>query len=89
MTFIAEYFNDISTAQYEDTVTDCNNLSAVLQTFCGFASNTQHLVLYFIYWLIMLLLIDSNCQKFERTLIRKQFSTLYLDITILPRLTEE
>ena len=27
----------------------------------------------------MLLLIDSNCQKFERTLIRKQFSTLYLE----------
>ena len=44
MTFIAEYFNDISTAQYEDTVTDCNHLSAVLQIFYGFASNTQHLV---------------------------------------------
>ena len=27
MTFIAEYFNDISTAQYEDAVTDCNNFS--------------------------------------------------------------
>ena len=24
MTFIAEYFNDISTAQYEDAVTGCN-----------------------------------------------------------------
>ena len=32
MTFIAEYFNDISTAQYEDAVTDCKYFMALPQT---------------------------------------------------------
>ena len=50
MTFIAEYFNDISTTQYEEMKTLLRTaIILVLQTFYGFASNTQNLVLYFIY----------------------------------------
>ena len=52
MTFIAEYFNDISTAQYEDTVTDCNNLSAVLQTFYCLWLCLKHPASSFVFYLL-------------------------------------